>query len=121
MTYGLVAPAWEQAAVLASCLAGEHAAYPGSVIGTNLKVAGVSVFSAGIIEAATDDEDLLYVDPSGALYRRVILRDGKVAGAILVGDASDGGWLFDLMREGRPVGALREAVALGRDFARAAA
>lgn len=120
-TYGLVAPAWEQAAVLAAHLAGEPARYLGSIVGTNLKVAGVSVFSAGIIEAAADDEDLLYVDPSGALYRRVILRDGKVAGAILVGDASDGGWLFDLMREGRPVGALREAVALGRALARAAA
>lgn len=122
LTYGLVAPAWEQAAILAARLAGEsRAAYPGSIVGTNLKVAGVSVFSAGVIEAKADDEDLLYVDPSGALYRRVILRDGKVAGAILVGDASDGGWLFDLMREGRPVGALREAVALGRDLARAAA
>jgi nitrite reductase (NADH) large subunit len=120
-TYGLIAPAWEQAAILASRLAGEAARYAGSIVGTNLKVAGVSVFSAGIIEAVADDEDLLYVDPSGALYRRVILRDGKVVGAILVGDASDGGWLFDLMREGRPVGALREAVALGRDLARAAA
>jgi nitrite reductase (NADH) large subunit len=122
MTYGLVAPAWEQAAILAAQLAGNsRAAYDGSVVGTNLKVAGVSVFSAGIIEAAADDEDLLYVDPSGALYRRVILRDGRIAGAILVGDARDGGWLFDLMREGRPVGTLREAVALGRDLARAAA
>ncbi|MBX3502267.1 MAG: NAD(P)/FAD-dependent oxidoreductase [Alphaproteobacteria bacterium] len=121
LTYGLVAPAWEQAAVLAAHLAGEPARYPGSIVGTNLKVAGVSVFSAGIIEAAADDEDLLCVDPSGALYRRVILRDGRVVGAILVGDARDGGWLFDLMREGRPVGALREAVALGRDLARAAA
>lgn len=122
LTYGLVAPAWEQAAILAARLAGEsRAAYPGSIVGTNLKVAGVSVFSAGVIEAKADDEDLLYVDPSGALYRRIILRDGKIAGAILVGDASDGGWLFDLMREGRPVGALREAVALGRDLARAAA
>lgn len=121
LTYGLVAPAWEQAAVLADHLAGERARYPGSIVGTNLKVAGVSVFSAGIIEAAAEDEDLLYVDPSGALYRRVILRDGRVAGAILVGEASDGGWLFDLIREGRPVGALREAVALGRDLARAAA
>jgi nitrite reductase (NADH) large subunit len=122
LTYGLVAPAWEQAAILAAQLAGDsRATYGGSVVGTNLKVAGVSVFSAGIIEAAADDEDLLYVDPSGSLYRRVILREGKVAGAILVGDAHDGGWLFDLMREGRPVGALREAVALGRDLARAAA
>jgi len=121
LTYGLVAPAWEQAAILASQLAGEAALYPGSIVGTNLKVAGVSVFSAGIIAAATDDEDLLYVDPSGALYRRVILRNDRVVGAILVGDSSDGGWLFDLMRESRPVGALREAVALGRDLARAAA
>lgn len=120
-TYGLVAPAWEQAAVLARHLAGEPARYPGSIVGTNLKVAGVSVFSAGVIAAEADDEALLFVDPSGAVYRRVILRDGKVVGAILVGDARDGGWLFDLMREGRPVGALREAVALGRDLARAAA
>lgn len=120
-TYGLVAPAWEQAEVLARHLAGEPARYPGSIVGTHLKVAGVPVFSAGVIEPAADDDDLLYVDPSHALYRRVILRDDKVVGVILVGDASDGAWLFDLMREGRPVGALREAVALGHDLARAAA
>ncbi len=120
-TYGLVAPAWEQAAILAHHLAGESVRYPGSIVGTNLKVAGVSVFSAGAIEVAASDDDLLYVDPSDALYRRVILRDDKVVGAILVGDSSDGGWLFALMREGRSVGALREAVALGRHLARAAA
>jgi nitrite reductase (NADH) large subunit len=120
-TYGLVAPAWDQAAILASRLAGEAARYPGSIVGTNLKVAGVAVFSAGIIEAAEDDEDLLYADPTAGLYRRVILRNGRVAGAILVGDTADGGWLFDLIREGRPVDALREAVALGRDLGRAAA
>ena len=120
-TYGLVAPAWAQAAVLAARLAGEVAHYRGSIVGTNLKVAGVSVFSAGIIDAAADDEDLLYADPTAGLYRRIILRDGRVAGAILVGDTVDGGWLFDLIREGRTVGALREALALGRDLARAAA
>lgn len=120
-TYGLVAPAWEQAEIVARHLAGEPARYPGSIVGTHLKVAGVSVFSAGAIEAAEGDDDLLYVDPSNALYRRVILRDDKVVGAILVGDSSDGGWLFDLMRDGRSVGALREAVALGRHLARAAA
>ncbi|MGE0421812.1 MAG: NAD(P)/FAD-dependent oxidoreductase [Reyranellaceae bacterium] len=120
-TYGLVAPAWDQAAILAARLAGEIAHYPGSIVGTNLKVAGVSVFSAGVIDAADDDEDLLYADPTAGLYRRVILRDGRIAGAILVGDTADGGWLFDLIREGRPVGALREALALGRDLARAAA
>ena len=81
----------------------------------------MSVFSAGIIDAAEDDEDLLYADPTAGLYRRVILRNGRIAGAILVGDTADGGWLFDLIREGRPVGALREALALGRDLARAAA
>ncbi|TXL71509.1 NAD(P)/FAD-dependent oxidoreductase [Vineibacter terrae] len=116
--YGLVAPAWAQADVLAARLAGNRkVAYRGSIVGTNLKVAGVAVYAAGDIAAADGAEEAVCADPDTGLYRKVVLRDGRLAGAVLVGDAADGGWLFDLMQRGEPVLHLREPLVLGRAFA----
>jgi nitrite reductase (NADH) large subunit len=116
--YGLVAPAWEQAEVLAARLAGDAAAaYRGSTVGTNLKVAGVAVYSAGDIIAGDGVEEAICADPDSGVYRKIVLRDGRLAGAVLVGDTGDGGWLFDLMRRGERVGHLRESLVFGRAFA----
>jgi nitrite reductase (NADH) large subunit len=115
--YGLVAPAWEQAEVLAARLAGESTVtYRGSLVGTNLKVAGVAVFSAGDILAHGGAEEATCADPDLGVYRKVVLRDGRLAGAVLVGDATDGGWLFGLMQKGECIGHLRESLVLGRGF-----
>ncbi len=75
--YGLVEPAYEHARVLARRLAGETAAYQGSVTATNLKVSGVHVFSAGDFAGGTDTQDIVLSDPGIGLYRRLVLREDE--------------------------------------------
>ncbi|PZQ12972.1 MAG: assimilatory nitrite reductase large subunit [Ancylobacter novellus] len=118
--YGLVAPAYEHARTLAAHLAGEDAPYGGSLLSTNLKVSGVSVFSAGLIEAEDGDETVLLADPGHGHYRKFVVRDDKLVGAILVGEASDALWYLDLIASGAPLGAMRDDLAFGRSFAMAA-
>ncbi|MFQ5588700.1 MAG: nitrite reductase large subunit NirB, partial [Nitrospiria bacterium] len=88
-TYGLVDPIWQQADVLADVLSGVNpeAAYLGSKTGTKLKVMGVDLTSMGEKESDTaDDEVLVYRDPNRGIYKKLIVRDNKVHGAILLGD-----------------------------------
>ena len=87
--YGLVAPIWEQARILAERLAGRNseAAYTGSRVATKLKVMDVDLAVAGDKDPqGEDDEVVTYVEPSRQVYKKVIVRDGKVKGAILLGD-----------------------------------
>jgi nitrite reductase (NADH) large subunit len=115
--YGLVEPAYEQARILASHLAGEKAAYPGSVLFTNLKVSGVNVFSAGDFLGAAGTEQIVLSDPGFGTYKKLVIADGKLTGAVLFGDTADSLWYLDLIRSGRPVSEFRNDLAFGRAFA----
>ena len=117
--YGLVEPAYEQARVLATYLAGRPALYSGSTLATNLKVSGVPVFSIGDFEGA-GAEIIRVEDEAAATYRRLAVRDGRLVGAVLFGDTSDAQWYRDLVRSGAPLDAVRSALAFGRAFAEAA-
>jgi nitrite reductase (NADH) large subunit len=89
--YGLVAPLWEQTAALADRLTGRKpdAAYKGSKISTKLKVMGVDLTVMGEREARDEnDEVATYAEPSRGVYKKLIVRDGRLAGAILLGDTS---------------------------------
>ncbi|MFS8035444.1 NAD(P)/FAD-dependent oxidoreductase [Xanthobacter sp. AM11] len=121
MVYGLVAPAYEQARVLARRLAGEDARYAGSVIATNLKVSGVHVFSAGDVTGGPGTEDILLTDRGLGVYRRLILRDDRLVGAVLFGDTADGLFYLDLITRRTPITAPRADLAFGRDGLGAAA
>jgi nitrite reductase (NADH) large subunit len=112
--YGLVAPIWEMCKTLGQSLTGAEAAYEGSVLSTRLKVSGVDVFSAGKFAGGEGCEDIVFRDAGRGVYKRIVLEDGKVAGAVLFGDAADGGWYFDLMRSGQPVGDIRETLVFGQ-------
>jgi nitrite reductase (NADH) large subunit len=86
---GLWAPAWEQATVVADRLPGAdpEASYRGSKPATKLKVSGVELATMGIVEPEDErDEIVRYSEPGRRIYKSVIVRDGKVAGAILLGD-----------------------------------
>ncbi|MGH3787920.1 MAG: nitrite reductase large subunit NirB [Pseudonocardiaceae bacterium] len=89
--YGLVAPLWEQAAVLADHITGADpaAAYHGSRLATKLKVAGVDVAAMGLKEPERpDDEFVQFSEPRRGVYQTVIIRDGILVGATLLGDVS---------------------------------
>ncbi len=119
--FGLVAPIWDQARVCAARLAGdEEALFASKALGTSLKITGVDVFSAGALMAAdeSDDEITLHDDKSG-LYKKVVLRDGKLVGAVLYGDVADGPWYLKLMRNREDIGAIRDRLVFGRAFAEA--
>jgi nitrite reductase (NADH) large subunit len=115
--YGLVEPGYEQAAVLAARLAGSEETYPGSVVSTNLKVSGVGVFSAGRFEAGEGDDDLVFTDRAHRHYRRFVLRDDRLVGALLFGETGDALWYRDLIRSGTDVSGIRHLLAFGRALA----
>jgi nitrite reductase (NADH) large subunit len=115
--YGLVEPAYEQARVLAARLAGETASYPGSVPSTNLKVSGVNVFSAGDFLGCAGTEQIVLSDPGFGLYKKLVISNGCLTGAVLFGDTADCLWYLDLIRTGRLIAKFRDDLAFGRAFA----
>jgi nitrite reductase (NADH) large subunit len=116
--YGLVEPAYEQAQLLARRLAGERASYPGSVLATNLKVSGVNVFSAGdFLGATAEAEEIVLSDPASGVYKKLVITQGRLVGAVLFGDTADGLWYLDLIRTGSPVARLRDDLVFGRALA----
>jgi nitrite reductase (NADH) large subunit len=122
--YGLVAPLWDMCKALA-----EHATwdrddgapkgYEGSVTSTKLKVSGIDLFSAGDFSGGDDAEDIIMRDASRGVYKRVIVRDDRLVGAVLYGDTADGAWYFDLLRKGEDISEIREALIFGQAFASA--
>ncbi|MDP1738098.1 MAG: nitrite reductase large subunit NirB [Caulobacter sp.] len=112
--YGLVAPIWEMCRALAQALTDGDGVYEGSVLSTRLKVSGVDVFSAGRFAGGDGCEDIVFRDAARGVYKRVVIEDGKVTGAVLFGDAADGGWYFDLMKSGRDVAEIRETLIFGQ-------
>lgn len=104
--YGLVAPLWEQAKVLADHITGidSQAAYHGSRVATKLKVAGVDVAAMGVKSAERPgDEFVQYSEPRRGVYKTVVIRDGKLVGATLVGDVSKVAFLSQAFDNGLPL------------------
>ncbi|HVY03238.1 MAG TPA: FAD-dependent oxidoreductase, partial [Caulobacterales bacterium] len=112
--YGLVAPIWEMCRAAAETLTGGDGAYAGSMLSTRLKVSGVDVFSAGRFAGGEDCEDIVFRDAGRGVYKRIVIENGKLAGAVLFGDAADGAWYFDLMRAGADVSDIRETLVFGQ-------
>ena len=111
--YGLVEPAYEQARVLASRLAGRNASYAGSVTGTNLKVSGVNVFSAGDFLGGEKAERIIYADSRMGHYKKLVLNGDRVVGAVLIGDTGAAPSYLDLIRTGADVGRFRDELMFG--------
>jgi nitrite reductase (NADH) large subunit len=114
--YGLVEPAYEQARVLADHLAGKLSQYDGSILSTNLKVSGVSVFSAGDFLGGESTESIVFNDQKFGIYKKLVIANGKLVGAVLVGDTRDALWYLELIRAGGSIAAMRSGLMFGRDF-----
>jgi nitrite reductase (NADH) large subunit len=115
--YGLVEPAYEQARVLAAHLSGDPAKYDGSVLATNLKVSGGNVFSAGDFVGAPGTEAIVLTDPGLGAYKKLVIANGKLVGAVLFGDTGDGLWYLELIRAGASIAAIRDDLMFGRVLA----
>jgi len=104
--YGLVAPLWEQARVLADRLAGTNpkAAYHGSKVATKLKVMGVEVASMGVTEPTEEgDEVVQFTEPKKGTYKKLIIRNGRLVGSILLGDLAKAPYLTQAYERNTPV------------------
>ncbi len=115
--YGLVEPAYEQALVLARHLAGRPATYKGSVVATNLKVSGIGVFSAGDFTGADGSESLVLSDVRRGTYKKLVVADGRLTGAVLIGDVADALWYLELIRNRKPIASMRADIMFGRALA----
>lgn len=110
VVYGLVAPAWEQAAVLADVLTGAApaACYRGSRLVTRLKAPGVQLASIGEVDGDDAETEVVqFVDPARGTYKKVVIRDDRLVGAILLGDVATVGTLTQAYDRGRPLPADR--------------
>jgi nitrite reductase (NADH) large subunit len=114
-TYGLVAPIMEQAKVAADGLSGgESLTYEGSVTSTKLKVAGVRLVSMGdFLGKGPGAESLVYMDTGTASYKKVVICDNRVVGAIFLGDGDESGEIQEMIRSGMEVSGKRTDLLVG--------
>jgi nitrite reductase (NADH) large subunit len=121
-TFGLVGPLWEQARICAAVLSGDAPEpYVAPVPHTSLKVTGIDVFSAGVLEARDDgDEEITLRDAGSGQYKKLVLRDGRLVGAILYGEIADGPWFAELIESKRNITPFRDGLIFGRALANAA-
>ena len=102
--FGMVAPIYQQARILACRLMAEESeGYHREALPTRLKVSGIDVFSAGDLSNLEDCRTLAWRDPQRGHYRRLWLRQGRLVAAVMFGDVDDGGLYFDLIQEGRRI------------------
>jgi nitrite reductase (NADH) large subunit len=120
-TFGLVAPIWEQARVCGAHLAGAgHRRYVQQTSPTRLKVTGVDLYSVGDFIGGEGSEDLVLRDAKRGVYKRLVLKDNRVAGAVLYGDVQDGPWYFGLIQKGTDIGPIRHHLLFGEALCAAA-
>ena len=115
IAYGLVAPLFEQAKVAANHLAQYGIArYQGTVTSTKLKVTGIELFSAGDFIGNDKTEEIVFKDAGAGTYKKIVLQDNQIKGAVLYGDTVDGSWYFQLMKDGTDISAFRDTLLFGQ-------
>jgi nitrite reductase (NADH) large subunit len=114
VAYGLVAPIFEMAKVAANHLAQYGIGrYCGSVLSTRLKVTGIDLFSAGDFQGGAGAEEIVLSDPVAGLYKKLVIKDDKLVGSVIYGDAADGAWYLKLLREGTNIAQIRPHLMFG--------
>ncbi|KPA23583.1 Nitrite reductase (NAD(P)H) [Shimia sp. SK013] len=111
--FGLVAPIFDQAKVIAKTLAGEQAAFSNKEVATKLKVTGCDLFSAGDFADAEGREDIVFRDPARGVYKRLVIEDNRIVGAVMYGDTADGNWFFGLIKDREDISEMRDTLIFG--------
>ncbi len=114
--YGLVAPLYDMARVAAKTLLKQDAAFRPVETATQLKVTGVNLYSAGDFAEAEDREEIVLRDASAGVYKRLVLKENRILGAVLYGETGDGGWFFDMLRKGTDVSRMRDTLIFGQAY-----
>ncbi|WP_078553609.1 nitrite reductase large subunit NirB [Bacillus alkalicellulosilyticus] len=100
VVYGLVAPLYEQGKVLAQVLLdNKENAYEGSILGTQLKVAEIDLFSAGEIYDDASTKSMTAYNELEGVYKKVLVRDNQIVGIVLYGDTNDSSRLYRMLTQ----------------------
>lgn len=119
LTFGLVAPLFEQAKVCANHLCGHGVAeYKTLPTATKLKVSGIQLFSVGDFIGGTHSETITFEDPSAKLYKKILLKKQCIQGVVLYGDTCDGAWFQGLMEEKTDISSFRQNLIFGERYCR---
>ncbi len=122
-TFGLVEPGFQQAQVLAQhlCQTSEATEFSPGSIATRLKISGIPIFSCGRVQAGPATEDIQWQDRPEHRYGRLLVEQGQLVGAVLMGDTASGPWYADLIDSGRDISGYRDTIAFGQPYCEAAA
>ncbi|SMY09173.1 nitrite reductase large subunit NirB [Flavimaricola marinus] len=111
--FGLVAPLYDQAAVAAKTLTGQSACFVQKELSTKLKVTGCDLFSAGDFAEGDGREDIVFRDPARGVYKRLVIENDVVIGAVFYGDTTDSSWFFGLIRDKTDISQMRDTLIFG--------
>ncbi len=111
--FGLVAPLYDQAKVLAQALLGKESAFRPVQTATKLKVTGCDLFSAGDFADGPGREDIVFRDPARGVYKRLVIEGDALVGAVMYGDTADGNWFFGLIKDGTDITPMRDTLIFG--------
>jgi nitrite reductase (NADH) large subunit len=114
--FGLVAPLYDQAKVLADNLCGGKSTFTPRDIATKLKVTGIDLYSAGDFAQGEGRGEIVLRDATAGIYKRLVLKDDRLIGAVLYGDTTDGAWYFELIKSGDSISAMRETLIFGQSY-----
>ena len=114
--FGLVAPLYDQAKVVAATLLGEEAIFTPRELSTKLKVTGCDLFSAGDFAEGAAREDIVFRDPARGVYKRLVVERDRLIGAVMYGDTADSNWFFGLIRDGTGIEEMRDTLIFGPGF-----
>lgn len=114
--FGLVAPLYDQAKIVAATLMAQHAEFRPVQTATKLKVTGCDLFSAGDFADGPGREDIVFRDPGRGVYRRLVIEGNRLVGAVMYGDTADGNWFFGLIKDGTDIEPMRDTLIFGPAF-----
>ncbi|MEO1733672.1 MAG: nitrite reductase large subunit NirB [Pseudomonadota bacterium] len=111
--FGLVAPLYDQAKVVAQTIMGNNAAFVQRELSTKLKVTGCDLFSAGDFAEGDGREDIVFRDPGRGVYKRLIIESDVIIGAVMYGDTEDSNWFFGMIRDKTDISEMRDTLIFG--------
>jgi len=114
--FGLVAPLYDQAKVVAATLLDDAAVFTPKQLSTKLKVTGCDLFSAGDFAEGAGREDIVFRDPARGVYKRLVIEQDRLIGAVMYGDTADSNWFFGLIRDGEDIADMRDTLIFGPSY-----
>jgi nitrite reductase (NADH) large subunit len=119
VTFGLVAPIWQQFDVLVDHLTQKQSQFKIEPVATKLKVSGINLFSAGEVHNHASSECITYRDRAHNHYRKLVIKEGVLVGAILYGNVADASWYFQLIQNKTKVSKILDQLVFGEAYCHA--